>query len=174
MKQRRQAGLGNHFVERIDIAVVREKALDDGVKLEALDAEILDEAARFTHPHFAARRVDAGEGNADVGMLGGGFGHFFVGDAADAHAAFVIDGEDHEGDLFLAVVGRHLRDGRVLDLVAEVAPARFERLRFGFVGQKARRGLRVGVNVNRDQRVQIHFQHRAFLFSARDQGARGG
>ena len=65
--------------------------------------------------------------------------------------------------IFFAILRCHLGDGRVLDLVAKVAPARFQRLGLGFVGQQARRHLGVGMNVDGDERIKVDFRHAVFL-----------
>ena len=127
------------------------------MELEPLDAEILDQAARLAHAHLAARRVDAGERNRDVAMFRRRLGDFLVGNATDAHAALVIHREHHKSDLALTIVGRHLRDGGVLHLVAEIAAARLQRLRLGFVWEHACGCLRVGMDVDRHQCIHIDF-----------------
>ena len=156
MEQRRQLRLRDHLVERIDVVVVREEALDDRMELEAAHAEILDQAPRLAHAHLAARRIDAGERDRDVLVLVRRLGDLLVRDALDAHAALVVHREHDERHLALAVVGGHLRDGRVLDLVAEIAAARFQRFLLRFVGQHARRGLGMRVDVDGDQVLQVH------------------
>src|SRR5690606_8013959 len=137
-------------VERVDIAVVREKALNDRMELEAAYPEVADQPARLAHAHLAARRIDAGEGYRDVGVLMGRLGDLLVADAPDPHPPFVIYGEHHEAHLAAAIVVGHLRYRRMLDLVAEILAPGLERFGLGLVGQDARRDLGVRMDVDGD------------------------
>src|SRR3989454_2984686 len=92
-------------------------------------------------------------------MLGGRFRDLLVADAAKTHATLGVDAEDHERHLARAVVLGHLRDRRVLRLVAEVAAARFVHFALDLVGQNARRGLGVRMDIDGDQLAEVHAVH---------------
>ena len=77
--------------------------LRNAVELESLDAVILDQVARLASSVLALVRIDAGEGDADVVILGGNFGDLVIGDALGPHAALAIDGEHAKGDIRLAI-----------------------------------------------------------------------
>jgi hypothetical protein len=108
----RQLVFGDHFIERPGHAVLRVEALHRGVELEALDAVLLDQLACLARAHAALVRIDAGEGDHHVAVLRRGLGDFFVGDAAVADVRLGIDGEHHQADLALAVIGDGLVYGR--------------------------------------------------------------
>src|SRR5436309_2945154 len=71
VEKRRQLGLGDCFVQRVSHAVVGKELLHRRVKLEAPDAEVLDQPPRFAHALCAAMGIDAREGDRDVAVLVG-------------------------------------------------------------------------------------------------------
>src|ERR1700733_4802502 len=58
VEQRRLAGLLDRFVKRVGKAIVREETLHRRMKLEALNAELLDEPARLAGAQLALVRID--------------------------------------------------------------------------------------------------------------------
>lgn len=136
--------------------VVGEEALDAGVELEALHPVLLDQAAGLAYARLAAEGVDGGEGDEDVGVGGGRFGDLFVRDGFGAGRGLGVDREDDGGHLPLAVVRGGLLQGRFpLALDLEVGG--------GGVVQVVVQGgvalgghLRMGVDVDRDESVEVH------------------
>ncbi len=154
VEQRGQARLLDHLVERIGHPVVGIEPLGGRVELETPDTELLDQTAGFAHAHLSLVRIDRGEGDQDVVVLGGDLGHLLVGDPGDPHLGFGVDVEDHRRHLALAVEGGRLGDGGALGLaevlghgLVEQHPARVARL--------AGRHLRMGVHVDGDEVVEV-------------------
>ena len=71
VKEDRQLRAGKHFVQRIRDAIVWRKTLKRRVEFQSANAARRDEPLRFADALGAARRIDAREGNRDVGVLGG-------------------------------------------------------------------------------------------------------
>jgi hypothetical protein len=151
----RQIVLGNHFVERPGHAVLRVEALHRRVELETLDAVFLDQLARLARTHPALVRVDAGEGDHHVAVLRRGFGDFLVGDAPVADMRLGIDGEHHQADLALAVIGDGFVYGRPMRVLEILVGSALVGLKPRVLGLAAG-NLGVGVGVDGDQFVEIH------------------
>jgi DNA-binding IclR family transcriptional regulator len=108
------AGLLDGRVERVEAHVVRVERLRRGVELEPLDAVLPHQPADRPQGDLVAPRVDAAEGDEDVGVGGGELGDLFAGDRRAAGRALGVDGEDDAADVLLAVVGSHGVDRRLL------------------------------------------------------------
>src|SRR6187551_146073 len=67
VKDDRELRFGKDFVQRIRDAIVREELLNRWMKLETAYRSRADQASRFAHGFGAARRVDAGKRDCDVG-----------------------------------------------------------------------------------------------------------
>src|SRR4030095_9015903 len=89
VEERRQTRLRDRFVQGVAGMIVRIERLHRRVELEALDAEMLDQAPRLAHAHLAARRVDARERDADVRMFGSRLRHLLLRGAPPAPAALL-------------------------------------------------------------------------------------
>jgi hypothetical protein len=126
------------------------------MELEAFDAVFLDQLARLAGAHLALVRVDAGEGDHHVAVFRGGLGDFLVGDAAIADVRLGIDGEHHQADLALAVIGDGLVDGRPVRVLEVLVGRALVGLEPGVLGLAAG-NFGVGVGVDGDQFVEVHF-----------------
>ncbi len=80
VEQHGQFCFGEDFVERVRHPIVWRKRLQRRVQLEAANAAARDETLRLAHALGAARRVDAGKRDRDVGVLGGKRRHLVVRD----------------------------------------------------------------------------------------------
>src|SRR3954451_6683738 len=69
VKEGGEAGFRDHLIQRIDVPVVREERLQVGVELEPADVVGVDQPAG-TLDGVGAGRVDACEGDEDVGVAG--------------------------------------------------------------------------------------------------------
>ena len=119
------------------------------MELEPLNPIVLDQVPRLSRAQFALGRVDRGEGDQNVGMLGRQFRHFLVLVAAIAGLALGIDGEDHRRDVLLAVMRRRLLDGgRMLPRRAKVLGHRGLQIVVAVVGMAAAGLFRVGVEID--------------------------
>ena len=156
VKQRRQARFRDRLVEHIGAAVVRIESLHRGVKLEAADAELADEPARLAGADLALGRVDAGERDQHVAVRRRPFPPPLRSDSGDSRSRARHRPErsprrccargnsarslDRRRDCSAIEIDRH----RGLQIVIAV-------VRMGAAGL-----LRMGVDVDRDQVVQIH------------------
>jgi hypothetical protein len=125
------------------------------MELEALDTVVLDQLACLARTHAALVRVDAGEGDHHVAVLLRCLGDFLVGNAPVADVRLGVDGEHHQADLALAVIGNGLvygRPVRVLEVPVGGALIGFE---VGILGLAAG-DFGVGVGVDGDEFVEIH------------------
>ena len=86
---------------------------------------------------------------------GRGLGDLLVRDAPVADLELAVDGEHHEADLALAVVGDRLGDGRPLAGLEVLARGVLVGLPEG-VGRLPARDLRMRVHVDRDEVVDVH------------------
>ena len=155
VEERRQLRLGDHLVERIGHAVVREELLHRRMELEALApcSRVIRRSPART-PSAPRCGFDAREGDRDVAVLVRELGDLLVGDLA-AGLLRAVDGEDHERHLELAVHLGHLRHRLVLRLVAEVAPHRLLLL-VGRVVHRQRGFPGVRMDVDGDELVELH------------------
>src|SRR5450631_1743701 len=106
----RQLVLRDDLVESVSHAVVRKESLHGRMKLEALDAALVDQAPSLTHPHLALVRIDAGKREHDVAVLARRVADFLVWNAFRAQLVFRVDSEHHEPDLAFPIIGNRLRD----------------------------------------------------------------
>ncbi len=155
VEDRRQLVPGDDLVEVVGHAVVGEEALHGRMELEALDHARFDQVARLPDPHPALVRVDRGEGDHHVGIGRGGLRHFLVGDAPVADLVLAVDGEHHEADLSLAIIGDGFGDGRPLAGLEVFIRRVLVGLPEG-VGRLAAGDLGVGVHVDGDEVVDLH------------------
>src|SRR5258706_9995920 len=126
------------------------------MKFEAAYAEVLDEAAHLACSHLPPGRVDTGEGNEHIRILGRDLGHFLVGDSYLSSRRFHINWEDDTGHLPLPIVSRYLRDGRPWSFNLEViCRGLLHRLPHRII-RNALRYLRMGMHVNRHQVLYVH------------------
>jgi hypothetical protein len=123
VEERRQPGLGDHLVQRIGSAVVREELLEVGMELEAPDAVVVDQAARSLD-RVAPARVDARERDQHVGVRRGAVGDLLVRDRRDAAPGFPVDREHDCGYPPLTIVGGDIVHGRQLSGAPEVSRRR--------------------------------------------------
>src|SRR5450631_1707205 len=106
-------------------------------------------------------RIDAGERNQDVGMLGTRRGDFLVRDRRMAGRRLGVDGEHDRGDSPLPVVLGQLRNRGLRIAGTEVC--RLGRLQHGTErGMAVGRHLGVRMHVDRDQLVEVHDQPSTF------------
>ena len=156
VEQRRQPRLGNRLVENVCAAVVREEFLQRRMEFEALDPEVADQPPCLARAHAPFRRIDAGECDHHVAVLGRELGDLLVGDSLLAARPLAVDREDHAADIARAIIGRDLRYGGPIRGSLEVfghglgsgLPKLIHRLARGY--------LRMGVNINRSKLCQVH------------------
>jgi hypothetical protein len=141
VEQHGQPRLGEHLVERIGEPVVRHELLERRVQLEPAHAAPREEPPGFVHRGLAARRVEAHEGERDVGVRGGEVEHGVVRHLGPSAQA-LVDREHHAGHPARAVVrGERVPVGVGVGL--EVLPGRL-------VGRAAAfGGVQVDVDVDR-------------------------
>jgi hypothetical protein len=159
VEERDRAFLGDRLVERIGPAFVGKEALHGGMELEALDAMLAHQAPRLARAGLALGRIDRGERDHDVAVGGGDLGHFLVLVAAEAGLALGIDGEDHAGDLAVAIILGRLLDGRQHAVGAGRVPEIFGHggleLQIAVIAMTAAGLLGMGVDVDGDDVVEI-------------------
>lgn len=160
MEQRHRALVLDRLIEHIGRTVVGEEALHRRVELEALDAELAHQTACLARAHLALGRIDRGERDHDVAILGGDLRHFLVLVAAKARLAFGIDRKDHTADPAFAIIGRRLfhgrqhafRAGRVLEIFRHSGL----KLVIAVIAVAAAGLFRMGVHVEGDQVIKLH------------------
>ena len=150
VEQRGLACFLDRLVERIGETVIWEEALHRRVELEALHAELVDEAARLARTHLSLVRIDRRERDQNVTVLRSELRDFFVFVAAVASLALRIDRKDHGRDVFLAEVrGRFGDSRRMLPWRAEIFRHRALQFVVAVVGVAAARLFRMRVDVDR-------------------------
>ena len=148
-----QARLGDHLVERVGAAVVREEGLEVRVELEALDAVVGDQRSG-ARDRVRPGRVDARERDHDVRVRGRGLGDLLVRDRGNAAPGLPVDGEDDGCDAARAVVRRDVVDRRQRLVASEVPPRRLAQVG-GHRIVAVPRELRVDVHVDRGDGRQV-------------------
>jgi hypothetical protein len=148
VKEDREPRFGEHFIQRIRRAIVREELLQRRMKLEAVDAAGGDQASCFANGLRSARRIDAREGDRDVRMFGRKFGDGVVRDLRSSRQ-LLVHGEDDAPD-----AARSIILGQCLPVVgratlAEVSPGAF------IHGRQLACVLEVDVDIDRDQAVDV-------------------
>src|SRR5690606_2354585 len=125
------------------------------MELEAPDAVMLYQPPRLAHAVLPAGRIDARERNHHVRMLGRELGNLLVRHRLLAASALAVDREDDAGHAPLAVVLGDLRHRRSRRIVLEVLLRGVLEFARGRIVRLADRRLDVGVNVERDDRIDI-------------------
>ena len=148
--------LGDHFVDRVSDTIGRVAILHDVVELEAFDAEILDQVAGLARAIFAFARVDRGERDDDIVMLGGEFRHLVIADALRSDPALAIDREQAERDMALAIIIDRLGDGGAPPIRLEISGGRVEKLRHHRVLGVVARDFGMNMDVDRDDPAGIN------------------
>ncbi len=150
MEQRRLAGLLDRLVKRVGKAIVREKTLHRRMKLEALNAELLDEPARLARPQLALVRIDGCERNQDIAVFRRELRDLLVLVTPVAGLAFGVHGKDHGCDILLAKVRRRFRNGRRMSpRRAEIFRHRALKFVVAVIGMAAAWLFRMRVDVDR-------------------------
>ena len=111
VEERRDSGLLDRLVERVERAVIRKERLDVRVELEAAHAVVADEAAHLVH-RVRPVRVDGRERDQHVRVRSGDLGDLLVPHRGATRDGLGVDGEDDRGHVARAVVRRDVLDGR--------------------------------------------------------------
>ena len=120
------------------------------MKLEALNAELLDEPARLTGAQLALVRIDRCERNQDVAVFRRELRDLLILVAPVACLALGVDGKDHGCDILLAKVRRGFRNGRrMLPRRAEIFRHRALKFVVAVIGMAAAWLFRMGVDIDR-------------------------
>ena len=140
------------------------------MELEAFDAEFLDQPARLANAKLALVRIDADEGDQDVGIVGGDLQHLVIVVAAESGLALGVDRKDHRGDFLGAIIGRGFRNGRRM-LVRRLEILGHLRLEvdIAVVAMHAAGLFRVGMDVDGHEVIDIgelQFGHISFPAAA--------
>jgi hypothetical protein len=151
----REGVLRDHLIDRPGHAVVGMETLDRGVELEALDAMLVDQPARLPGSHLALVRVDARKGDHHVAVLLRRFSHLLVGYAAAAQFRFRVNSEHDQPKFALPVVRHGLGNGWTA-IGAKVPVRGAVVLLAKAVLGTAARDFGVGVDVDRDQLLDVH------------------
>jgi hypothetical protein len=162
VKDHRHARRLEHFVERIDAAIVRHELLQRRVQFETAHTAGRNQPARFFHRLAPARRIDAHEGHENVGMRRGRRENVRVRNDAAAREA-LVDRKDDARHLARAIVRRELVErGR------HRAPSEIPARRRADLTLRRIRRLGVNVHVDRDEARNVEHPHalrtESFLF----------
>jgi hypothetical protein len=115
------------------------------------------QAARLPRPRLALRGIDRSERNHHVGVLGRDARHLLVRVAPESRLALGIDGKDDATDPARPVMVRRFLHGRQMVVAAlEIFRHRGLELVVAVVPRTAARLLGMGMNVERDQFVDLH------------------
>ena len=150
----------DHLVHGVHGPVVREERLDVRVELEAAHPVFADQAAGLVG-RVRPIRVDAREGDQDIGVRGGNLGDLLVPDGRAAGDGLGVDREDHGHHSPFAVVHGDVLDGRRAAL-AEVRPGCLSPLGAQPVLARAP-DLGVRVHVDRDDPLEVDRHRRSTL-----------
>jgi hypothetical protein len=162
VKEHGKTRFGKDLVQRIGDAIVREELLNGRMQLQSMDEPRINESARFADAFLSTVRVDTGEGDRDIRVVGSEARDDVIGNGRTAGEPFV-DREHDARHVARAVVRRNGCRIASYALGAEVLARR--RIRLGLSGAL---GLEVHVCVDRDQTRRVELSsvsHRAAVTS---------
>ena len=119
MKQRDQAGRGDHLIQRVARRSFGQNACVFGWNLKPRTPASISSRASRT-PSLPLCGSTLANGISDVGIGAGDLEHLVVAEPLAAHPGLVVDGEDDGDHVPLAVVVGDLLRGRLRRVAAEV------------------------------------------------------
>lgn len=146
VKKHRQARPGDDFVQVVCHSVIGLETLHSGVKFKTLYPEFFHQTPCLACTHAAFVRVNAGKGDHHVGVLGGNFGDFLIGDTPPAEIKIRVNTKHDKGDFALAAIFCRFLDGGPVGGF-EISGERLVKLRTKVVVRLTARDLGVGVHV---------------------------
>ena len=150
----------DRLVHRVELRGVGEEGLRVGVELEPLNVVLVDQPVDFVDGALAKMRVDAAECDQRVRVVDSGLGDFVIRYRRHTHRGRAVDREHDRHHLPRSVVLSHLSDGRTMNVSAgEVLVGRIHQLRRQCPAAGDCGDLHMGVNVDRNQRLDINFGH---------------